>query len=140
MKTRIYKSRKTTKVSALRKSIRRVNRYRKATGFEKKVYGILDELDIPFVKEKTVGRCHADISIGKHTLIECQGCYFHGCKKCFPKPSDRQKEAISKDARRFWFFDSLGFKLIEIWECDLKKHPEAVKRKLKEAAETEANG
>jgi G:T-mismatch repair DNA endonuclease (very short patch repair protein) len=111
--------------------IRKANRRRKASGFEKQVHALLKEESIPFVKEKTVGRCHADIAIGDKFLVECQGCHWHG-HKCQGKPNRMQKAALAKDARRFWFFETLGFTVVQIWECELRKSPDKVRDKLRD--------
>ena len=79
--------------------IRKANRRRKASGFEKDVYALLKAERIPFVKEKSVGRCHVDIMIGDKMAVELQGCHWHSCKKCFPKPSKWQKAALARDGR-----------------------------------------
>ena len=55
--------------------IRKANRQRKASGFEKQIHALLREEGIPFVREKTVGRCHADLLIGERQLVELNGCY-----------------------------------------------------------------
>jgi len=109
--------------------IRKANRKRKASGFERAVHTILKQEHIPFVKEKTVGRCHVDIAIGDMFLIECQGCHWHG-HKCQGKLNKMQKAALARDARRFWFFNQLGFTVVQIWECDFHKNPEATRAKL----------
>jgi G:T-mismatch repair DNA endonuclease (very short patch repair protein) len=115
------------------KVIRKANRSRPASGFEKAIHAILKEEKIAFTKEKTIGRCHADIFIEPKTVIEAQGCFWHGhtCQKAFNK---MQLEAHSKDARRFAFFQRLGFKVYSIWECELEQDPEKVREKLKKIA------
>jgi G:T-mismatch repair DNA endonuclease (very short patch repair protein) len=97
---------------------------------EKDIYAILREEGIPFTREKTIGRCHADIFIEPFTVVELQGCYWHGCPKCYKTLSKMQKNAQAKDARRFYFFDKLGFDTQVIWECELEKNPAAVRAKL----------
>ena len=124
---RSYKKGKTNRYRMIRKA----NRKRKASGFERAIHAILKQEHIPFVKEKTVGRCHVDIAIGDKFLVECQGCHWHLCKKCSPKPSVLQRKAGARDARRFWFFSQLGFKVVEIWECELKNDPDGVRRTLR---------
>jgi len=109
--------------------IRKANRRRKASGFEKQVHALLKQENIPFVKEKTVGRCHVDVAIGDKFLVELNGCFWHG-HKCQGKLSARQKSALSRDARRIWFFNQLGFTVIEIWECEFHKNPDKVRAKL----------
>jgi G:T-mismatch repair DNA endonuclease (very short patch repair protein) len=108
----------------------RANRRRKASSLEKNIHAILKEEGISFMKEKTVGRCHADICIG-NTLLELNGCWWHGCARCFPKPTKTQREAMSKDARRYYFFKKLGFNVEIIWECELKNDPAGVRKRLK---------
>jgi G:T-mismatch repair DNA endonuclease (very short patch repair protein) len=91
---------------------------------------MLKEEGIPFQKEKTVGRCHADVFIEPNILIELNGDYWHGCPKHFPKPNKMQKTAMAKDARRYYFFNKLGFKLEVIWEHELEE-PEKVRARLR---------
>jgi hypothetical protein len=59
--------------AAFNRMIRKANRRRKASGFEKEIHALLREEGIAFVKEKTVGRCHADLLIGEKNL---NGCYY----------------------------------------------------------------
>lgn len=112
------------------KVIRKANRRRPASGLEKAVHALLKEERIPFTKEKTIGRCHADIFIEPKTVIELNGCYWHGCRTCTKNYSKMQLDALAKDARRYAFFQKLGFSVYVIWECQLAKDPEAVRRKL----------
>ncbi len=123
-------SRKATRVFSLRRRIK-ANRHRKVSGLEKIAYQMLKEEGIPFQKEKTVGRCHADIFIAPNTLIELQGCYYHGhsCQK--PPLSKMQKESMARDARRFYFFNKLGFRVEQIWECDVNDGPDKVRARLR---------
>lgn len=113
------------------KVIRKANRRRPASGLEKIIHVMLKDEKIPFVKEKTIGRCHADIFIEPKTVIELNGCYWHGCSLCTKKYSKMQLNALSKDAQRYAFFQRLGFKVYVIWECQVEKDPDAVREKLK---------
>jgi len=111
--------------------IRKANRQRKPTGLEKQIHAMLKAEKIPFVKEKTIGRCHADIFIEPMTVIELNGCYWHGCPKCQKKPpSDMQKKAMASDSRRLAFFKRLGFQVHVIWECEVEGNHEAVQARL----------
>ncbi len=114
--------------------IRQVNRKCKASGFEKQIHEMLREEKIAFIPEKTVGRCHADLYIAPNTLVELNGCYWHG-HKCQGKLSKAQKAAVIKDGRRYYFFQKLGFKLEVIWECEFEKNPEATRTKLRSLVE-----
>lgn len=110
--------------------IRQANRRRKASGFEKEIHAILREEKIPFIPEKTVGRCHADLFIAPNTLIELNGCYWHG-HGCQGPLTKAQRAVAAKDGRRYYFFRKLGFNLEIIWECEFEKNPEAVRARLK---------
>lgn len=77
---------------------------------------------------------HADgYSSATNTIFEFHGCYYHGCKKCFPTRDDINR--VNKKT-----FDELyeytlnkegecrnnGYNLITIWQCDwqeMKKSP-----------------
>jgi DNA mismatch endonuclease (patch repair protein) len=65
-----------------------------------------------------------------HLAIFCDGCFFHGCPKCghIPKTNvaywrakilrNRRRDAkVSRKLR------SLGYSVIRIWECQLRKRP-----------------
>ena len=112
--------------------LRKANRQRKATGLEKQIHVMLKAEQIPFVKEKTIGRCHADIFIEPNKVIELNGCYWHYCTRCQKKPpSAMHKKAMASDARRLAFFHRLGFEVHVIWECDANSDPEKVQARLK---------
>ena len=120
--------------------LRKANRQRKATGLEKQIHVMLKAEQIPFIKEKTIGRCHADIFIEPNKVIELNGCYWHRHQKCQTRvPSVMQLKSMASDARRYAFFKRLGFDLHIIWECELKQGPEAVRMKLRKIAQKDLN-
>jgi G:T-mismatch repair DNA endonuclease (very short patch repair protein) len=104
-------------------AIKKANKARKSSKLERKFYKLLDDAGITYTKEKAVGRCHADIFICPDLLVECAGCWWHSCKECFPNPTASQKKAIIKDIKRFQFFRSKGFRVIEIWEHEVNRDP-----------------
>ena len=66
----------------------------------------------------------------KHLAVFVDGCFWHGCPRCYRRPSTsraywdhkvvnnkRRDKKISKSLR------SSGWKVIRIWEHDLKKSP-----------------
>lgn len=114
--------------------IRKANRKREPSSFELAVYQILKEEKIPFVKEKTIGRLHTDIFLEPRTVIELNGCYWHGHKACNVKFSKMQLEAHEKDARRYAFLQRLGFKVHVLWECEFNHDPEKAREQLKQIA------
>lgn len=113
-------------------AIRKANKKRKASGLEIKFYQLLTEANIKFKKEKCIGRCHVDIFIEPNLAIELQGCYWHGCRKCFPEPTLAQKKARIKDAKRYMFFQKKEFKVLLLWECDIEADPYKAIQTIKE--------
>jgi very-short-patch-repair endonuclease len=111
-------------------AIRKHNRRRKPSSLETTVYGWLEEMEIEFHREYPIGRCHADIFLPPRTVIELQGCWYHGCRSCYRDLTDEQQLAQAKDGRRFAFFRSRGLAVVEIWEHDVLHNPEMVRRIL----------
>ena len=72
-----------------------------------------------------------DIVLTKYkTVIFVHGCFFHGHKDCkyFVVPKTRTEWWVNKingnianDAKAFEALQNLGWKVLEIWECELKK-------------------
>jgi G:T-mismatch repair DNA endonuclease (very short patch repair protein) len=61
-----------------------------------------------------------------NTIFEFQGCYYHGCKKCFPSgTNERSKksycELYEKTIKKKEYCINEGYKYIEIWECEWTK-------------------
>ncbi len=73
-----------------------------------------------------------DIVLPKYkTIIEVQGCYWHGHKNCkyfvLPKTNaefwrDKISGNIQRDIENHRKIVELGWKLIIIWECELKSN------------------
>ena len=109
-----------------RKRIRYANRHRKASSLEVLVAGRLQELGIPFKREYALGQCHVDFAVPApqlpkgQLLVEINGCYFHGCMRCFPtQHKKRAARARERDRRRYTFFHSRGYALLVLWGCDV---------------------
>ena len=72
-----------------------------------------------------------DLVLPKYkTVIFIHGCFFHGHKDCkyFVVPKTRTdwwmnkiNGNIANDAKAFKALNELGWKVLEIWECELKK-------------------
>lgn len=115
-------------------AIRRTNRHRPASGLEKKVHDWLREDGIGFLTEFPVGECHADIFLPPDILVEADGCFFHACSACHPKPNKRQLAIREKDERRYAFFKSQGFKVVVLRECEINKRPRKCRDILRKLA------
>lgn len=77
-----------------------------------------------------------DIVLPKYkTVIFVHGCFWHGHKGCkyFVIPKTRTKWWVDKiegnkerDRRKKRLLKKLGWKVIEVWECALKRSPERI--------------
>ena len=69
------------------------------------------------------------------TAYEFQGCFFHGCTRCFPATTVNpisqltMQELFDHTRARIEYIQKQGLKVIEMWECDwktyLKENPAA---------------
>ncbi len=79
-----------------------------------------------------------DIALKKsNTVIFLQGCFWHKCPKCFVTPKSKKKYWIPKiennvkrDRKNARMLKKEGFKVIKIWEHDVKKNFEKVLSKI----------
>lgn len=86
--------------------------------------------------KKAPGR--PDVAFPKRKIaIFIDGCFWHGCKKCYvaPKTNSRfWKQKIERnqkrDIRNSQELKKLGWTCVRIWEHELKKNPEKVTAKL----------
>ena len=56
-----------------------------------------------------------------NTVFEANGCYWHGCRKCFPENTFK----YNKTQERKNILEAAGFKVEEVWECQwtsIKQH------------------
>ena len=66
------------------------------------------------------------------TVYEFQGCFFHGCRKCYPNRSEthlRLEHRCTADVylctqKKLQFLRDKGYNVIEMWECDWRKMKE----------------
>lgn len=74
------------------------------------------------------------------TVILVHGCYWHrhlGCRNA-TTPSTRTdfwtskfEATVERDKRNILALTKLGMRVIVVWECDLKNHPEAVMSEIR---------
>lgn len=102
----------------------------KDTSIEIKIQNFLSLLHIEFFTHKYISEIsHAyqcDIlipvqeGINQKTIIECDGCYWHGCPICFKNLNECQIKQIGKDEIRTKELQEVGFKVIRLREHDIK--------------------
>lgn len=82
-----------------------------------------------------------DLMIPKaRVAVFIDGCFWHACPKCghIPKTNKAYWQAkISRnrvrDARTTRKLRRLGFSVVRLWECDLRKHPLTCVRRIRQA-------
>lgn len=98
------------------------------SSLEKKVHDELQRLRIEFTPQPFfhywVDGEHQiirpDIVIADRALVlEVQGCYYHGCSKCYPDGGS-PKASVAGDERRRRELEELGYRVEFLWEHDLK--------------------
>lgn len=86
----------------------------------------LEELEIPYIQYKLVeseqfGRCYYDFYIPKNNLlIEIDGDYWHGNPLLYKTLNEQQKKCQKRDVEKNINALEKGYKLLRIWETDLK--------------------
>ena len=85
---------------------------------------------LTLLREKRIGPYYADAhDPSTRTVYEFNGCLWHGCNKCFlhrsteyPLPDGRMAipaDLFSEYQKKKGYYFRHGFKIEEIWECDL---------------------
>lgn len=96
-------------------------------------YGILDALGVDYLPQHVIGGkfCVDAFVPDPGTVIQFDGDYWHGHPQRFPEPDARQARRMKLDQSQDAYMAACGFSVIRIWECDLKKNPEAVRQRLR---------
>lgn len=79
--------------------------------------------------------------VSRKIAIFLNGCYWHRCPKCnYPLPKTNRKfwkekfdRNVARDKRKMAELRRLRWKVIFIWECDLKTNPSRVISRLTKA-------
>lgn len=100
----------------------RVIRY-KDTAPEKSVQRFLLKLGVKFEKHGRISGCYHQFDILIPSLklaIEVDGCYWHGCRKCFTEISAGAKIQRKRDNTWMIVARKLGWQAVRIWEHDVR--------------------
>ena len=78
---------------------------------------------------------HPDVCYpGRKVAIFVNGCFWHRCPSCnlpLPKSNtefwkEKFERNVERDRRKTCELESMGWTVITVWECELRKEPEAV--------------
>lgn len=88
-------------------------------------YNLPGKPDIVFTKKKTV--------------IFVDGCFWHKCPECFSEPATRKdfwmkkiNSNVDRDKHVNKELERQGWKVIRIWEHEIRKEPEVVVEKIRD--------
>jgi DNA mismatch endonuclease (patch repair protein) len=77
------------------------------------------------------------VIVSKKIAIFVDGCFWHKCPKCFRSPnsnkpywSEKIKRNIARDKRINKILKSKGWKVIRIWEHEIKNNPDSTVKKV----------
>lgn len=80
------------------------------------------------------------VFVMQHVAVFVDGCFWHGCPRCYRQPKTRVKYWMEKvagnkrrDIRVARRLRSMGWAVLRIRECRLQKNPEACLRKILKA-------
>lgn len=99
------------------------------SSIEEKIEMLLIELGADYRDHIKLGKdfnYECDFVIGD-IVIEVHGDYWHGNPRKYPEPTEKQQLAILKDKIKKEYFESLGYKVYEIWEEDINSDISAVR-------------
>lgn len=114
----------------------------KNTGLEKAVRSLLHSLGFRFRLHRRGLPGTPDVILPKYrTVILAHGCFWHrhpGCKLAATPASNtdfwREKFAknVERDARQIAALEQAGWKVMVVWECELKETPRLAARLIEE--------
>ena len=132
-----YQSTEFRSLSSQR-SLKMLSSYPRRTKPEKLTRSMLDELGIPCSEQVVIGnKFCVDFLVG-HLVIEVFGDYFHANPIKYGhgeglKPLDNiQKKSVLNDKRKIKYLEKCGYKVLILWEHEIKQEPLLVKQKLKQ--------
>jgi very-short-patch-repair endonuclease len=103
----------------------------KDTMIEKKIQEELKRRNIKFLKnKKLLNRFRVDIFIKPNIIIECDGCFYHACKKC--NMTKFHQYSIKRDKEKTKELEKKGFRVYRFWGHEINKSVEKCINKIKE--------
>jgi very-short-patch-repair endonuclease len=76
-----------------------------------------------FVRQHKVGWYSLDFADPSRKIaVEVQGCWHHSCPKCFPESPSHptQRAVIGNDKRRTKYLTACGWRIVNLWEHDIR--------------------
>lgn len=87
------------------------------SSLETQIKGYLDEAGIIYEQQRPIGQYWADFYLpDTNTVLECYGCYWHGCKECGLEYAKKN----GKDRGREAYIQAYGYRLVILWEHEIE--------------------
>ena len=105
---------------------------KKLTWPEREFVKLMKEIKVKFETQKIVGGKIYDFYIPHlNLLFEVDGDYWHGNKDVYEEKNGMQRKNSKNDAFKEVLAKGYGYKIERVWESELKKDYEGVKKRLK---------
>ena len=96
----------------------------KDTSIELVIQRELAKRGIPFITQAKISGFVVDLYLPEHEIIiECDGCYYHGCRQCGKGNLPHAAKRWLKDEQRDTKIYQSGYDLFRFWEHDIVKSP-----------------
>lgn len=127
---------RATRLTMFIQAGQRHNKRSARTKVENAVADMLDRLNVTYQRNVPIGRCNVDFLVGRETIIECYGDYWH-CNPALYEP-DFYHRSLHFTAAEKWQHDQVqqrqlteqGYDVHVIWERDIQFNAVAVFRTL----------
>lgn len=93
------------------------------TSIESSLYAALDAMGVVYQAQANVGSYVVDALLTGNVVVEALGDFWHCNPAVYPDgpTCETQRLNRSKDRQRAGWFKSRGYRLIGLWETDIKK-------------------
>lgn len=115
----------------------RSNSHTSLNKIEQIVFDMLREMHFQFETQVKIDKYNVDFLVNNKYIIECYGDFWH----CNPEQynADYYNKGKKKKANEIWrrdlerrqTFETMGYKFINLWECDIKDNKKKVRSRLK---------
>jgi very-short-patch-repair endonuclease len=99
---------------------------------EQRGYALLESLGVAYLPQALInGKFCVDALVERPKIIvQFDGDYWHAHPERYPVPNAVQRRRIGSDRACDAYLSTCGYRVIRIWERDLRDHPDAVRARL----------
>ena len=91
---------------------------------------MLDEHGVSYKRQKEIGHYHVDFYLPEtNSVVEIQGCYWHGCLQCGHDSSFHQTRR-RQDAGRHTYLRRKGYQVELLWEHEFQQGAAAINKMI----------